>query len=110
MTKAETYFNDLTKEIPGVTAGKMFGALCMKTPNGKSAAMFWKDNLIVKLQGETLKEAMSLDGTKIFEPMEGRPMNGWVQIPFDYKDEWKKFVLISAEAVKLLPKKIARKK
>jgi hypothetical protein len=110
MTKAETFFNDLTKEIPDATPGKMFGALCMKTPNGKSAAMFWQDNLVVKLQGDSLKEAMSLAGTKLFEPMEGRPMKEWVQIPFAYKDEWKKFALMSVESVKLLAKKTAKKK
>ena len=110
MTKPEIYFNDLIKEIRDVTPGKMFGTLCMKTPNGKSAAMCWQDNLVVKLQGDSLKEAMSLGGTKLFEPMEGGPMKEWVQIPFVYKDEWKKFALLSVESVKLLPKKTAKKK
>jgi hypothetical protein len=109
MTRAEEFFSDLTREIPDVKAGKMFGSLCMKMPNGKSAAMFWKDNIVVKLQGESLKEAMSLDGTQLFEPMEGRPMKEWVQIPFAYKDEWKKFALASAESVKTLPKKSGTK-
>src|ERR1700757_737353 len=110
MTKAEIYFNELTKEIPDVKPGKMFGALCMKTPNGKSAAMFWKDNIVVKLQGESLREAMSLDGAKLFEPMEGRPMKEWVQIPFDYKDKWKTFAMISSESVRTLKKKVPAKK
>ena len=66
MTKAEQYFSDLTKEIPEVKSGKMFGALCMKTVNGKSAAMFWKDSIVVKLAGETLNDALSLDGSKHF--------------------------------------------
>jgi hypothetical protein len=110
MTKAEIYFNELTTEIPDVKPGKMFGALCMKTPNGKSAAMFWKDNIVVKLQGDELIEAMSLDGTQLFEPMEGRPMKEWIQIPFSYKAHWKKFALISAESVKKLQKKPPTKK
>jgi len=33
----------------------------------------------------------------------------WVQIPFVYKNEWKKFALLSVESVKLLPKKTAKK-
>jgi hypothetical protein len=104
MTDAGMYFNELAKEIPNVSGGKMFGASCMKTPNGKSAAMFWNDHLVVKLQGAFLDEAMSLNGTKPFEPMEGRPMNGWVQIPFEYKDHWRKFTLISAESVEKFKK------
>ena len=88
----------------------MFGALCMKTPNGKSAAMFWKDNIVVKLTGKSLDDAMRLNGSKLFEPMEGRPMKEWVQISFDFKDEWKKFTLISAKSVKELKNKTAKKK
>lgn len=110
MTKAEELFSEIAKTIPDVKEGKMFGALCMKTPNGKSAAMFWKDNIVVKLQDDQMKSALALEGSKIFEPMEGRPMNGWVQIPYKHKDKWKTFAIISAEKVKLLPKKESRKK
>ena len=110
MTKAEDFFNELTKQIPDVKAGKMFGALCMKTPNGKSAAMFWKDNIVVKLTGESLKDAISLDGSKLFEPMEGRPMKEWVQIPFGYRDKWKYFAIISADNVRELKSKNSTKK
>ena len=88
----------------------MFGALCMKTPNGKSAAMFWKDNIVVKLTGDSLNDAMSIDGSQLFEPMEGRPMKEWVQIPFAYKDQWKKFATLSATSVKELEIKAAKKK
>ncbi len=110
MSDAEAYFMELTGEIPNAVPGKMFGALCMKMPNGKSAAMFWKDNIVVKLHGGELNEAMSLDGAKLFEPMEGKPMKDWVQIPFDYKSEWKTFAEISAREVELLEKKQAKKK
>ena len=110
MTKAEELFNQLTHEIPDVKPGKMFGALCMKTPNGKSAAMFWKDNIVVKLSGDNLQEALSLSGTKLFEPMEGKPIKEWVQIPFAEKDEWKKFALISVESVRKLKVKTSTKK
>jgi hypothetical protein len=35
MTKAEELFHKIAAELPDVTEGKMFGALCTKTPNGK---------------------------------------------------------------------------
>jgi hypothetical protein len=110
MTAAEAYFHILTNDIPDAAAGKMFGALCMKTPNGKAAAMFWKDDLVVKLDGDSWNEAMSLDGTKTFEPMDGRPMNGWIQIPYHYKDQWEKFTRVAVESVKKLEKKEPKKK
>ena len=110
MTKAEQFFNELTQEIPDVKSGKMFGSICMKTPNGKSAAMLWKDNIVLKLQADSMKEAMALKGARLFEPMEGRPMKEWVQIPFEHKDKWKKLALISSETVKTLKKKAVKKK
>jgi hypothetical protein len=105
MTNAEEFFKELTGQIESVKPGKMFGALCMKTPNGKSAAMIWKDQLVVKLKGNFLDEALSLTGAKIFEPMEGRQMKEWVQIPFMHKDRWKEYTLLSIKSVKDLPKK-----
>ena len=104
MTPAETYFNELTTEIPDVKPGKMFGAACMKTANGKSGAMFWQDHLVVKLQGDPLHEAKNLAGSKPFEPMAGRPMKEWIQIPFDHRDHWKKFATISVQAVNAMKK------
>lgn len=110
MTTAEEFFIRLTSEIPNVKEGKMFGALCMKTPNGKSAAMFWKDNIVVKLSKEPLEEALNLEGAKLFEPMESRPMKEWVQIPFAHKDKWKRFANISVALVLALKKKMPVKK
>ncbi|HEX7905327.1 MAG TPA: hypothetical protein VF487_15750 [Chitinophagaceae bacterium] len=110
MTNAEEYFIELTKKIDDVKLGKMFGSLCLKTSNGKSAAMFWKDNIVVKLNGDSLQEALSLAGTQPFEPMAGKPMKEWVQIPFDYKDKWKELASISANNVRSLQAKVSKKK
>lgn len=110
MINAEDYFIELAETIPGVKLGKMFGSLCMKTPNGKSAAMFWKDHIVVKLDGEDLQGALSLVGAKTFEPMEGKTMNGWVQIPFDYKSKWKEFAIISVGKVRVLSAKPPKEK
>jgi hypothetical protein len=105
MSEAEKLFQKIVAELPGVTPGKMFGALCVKTPNGKAGAMFWKDHLVVKLAGDDLKEALALDGVELFDPMGGRPMKEWVQIPYAYKAKWKKFAAVSVEAVKKIKKK-----
>jgi hypothetical protein len=104
MAEAESYFLQLCSELKDGKAGKMFGLPCIKAANGKAAAMLWKDNLVVKLQGDMLNEALSLDGSKPFEPMEGRPMKEWVAIPVEYKREWKRFALSSLESVKKLKK------
>ncbi|MFL5731437.1 MAG: hypothetical protein ACJ75J_18250 [Cytophagaceae bacterium] len=104
MTAAEKLFHKIASEIPGTTEGKMFGALCIKAANGKAGVMFWKEFIIFKLEGDILKEALSLDGAKLFDPMGGRPMNGWVQLSYDYKGKWKKYAEISMALVKKLKK------
>jgi len=110
MTTAESYFYQLTGEIQGIEAGKMFGAQCIKTPNGKAAAMFWHDNLIVKLTGEARDEAMSLDGTKFFDPMDGRPMKEWIVVPFGYRDKWKELTELAVVYVRDIPAKASLKR
>jgi hypothetical protein len=110
MTKAEEFFIQLTSEIPEVKSGKMFGALCMKTSNGKSAAMVWKDNIVVKLSKGLLEEALNLEGAQLFEPMEGKPMKEWVQIPFLHKYQWKKYATLSVASVLELKEKAPVKK
>ena len=104
MTKAEELFHQIAKELPDVKEGKMFGALCIKTPNGKASAMFYKGDMIFKLEGEAEQNALKLKGAKYFTPMENRPMNGWVQISFDHSKKWKELATISADYVRKLKK------
>jgi hypothetical protein len=102
MTKAEKLFHDIAAEIPKAEEGKMFGALCFKAPNGKSAAMFWKDNIVVKLEVKDVSSALKLKGAKLFDPMGGRPMKEWVQIPFSHAKDWKP---LAQKAMKYVIKK-----
>jgi hypothetical protein len=66
--------------------------------------MFWKECMVVKLGSEIMKEALNLKGAQLFEPMQGRQMKEWVQIPFEHKDKWKTFASISLKQVKTLKK------
>jgi hypothetical protein len=102
MTKAEELFHRIANELPGAKESKMFGALCIKAPNGKASAMFYKEDMIFKLEGEPLKSALSLDGAKLFDPMGSRPMGGWVQLSFNYADKWPEIAKISFDKVKTL--------
>ena len=43
MTPAEDFFLDIARQNPALKLSNMFGSPCLKTPGGKSAAMFWKD-------------------------------------------------------------------
>jgi len=91
MTDSEKLFHEIASALPNTKEGKMFGALCIKVPGGKAVAMLWKNDMIFKLDEKSLKEALSLDGAKLFEPMDNRPMREWVQLSFDYSDRWQEF-------------------
>ena len=89
MSSAEKLYHQIAAELPDATESKIFGAKCLKAPNGKALAMFWKECMTFKLRGEAAEEALSLDGAQVFTPMDNRPMNGWIQIPFIYAERWK---------------------
>jgi hypothetical protein len=108
MTKAEELYHQIADATPNATKSKMFGALCLKAPNGKAGVMFWKDFIVVKLPAEELNEALAMDGIQMFTPVDGRAMNGWAQVPYDYADRWKGWAekaMVNAAAIEVKPKK-----
>ena len=106
MTEAEQLYNEIGDSLLDAKKSKMFGALCLKAPNGKAFAMLWRDNyMIFKLQSPDEKEVLALDGTNIFTPMDGRPMNGWVQVPLAYADQWPRLAQLSMAFVASIPAK-----
>lgn len=112
MTKAEELFHKIASELPDVVESKMFGAMCIKAPNGKAGVMFQNDDMIFKLEGDNLDEAMKLKDAKIFSPG-GRAMTGWVQLEPAHSAKWKKYAEIAMEnAAKIVveKKKPAEKK
>lgn len=91
MSDAETLYHNIAESLPDAKPGKMFGAQCLKAPNGKALAFFYKDEMVFKLTGEAAEEALALDGAHYFNPMGDRAMNGWVQVSFHYAERWPEF-------------------
>ena len=100
MTKAEELYHQIASGIPDTIKGKMFGARCIKAPNGKAGVMLWKDFMIFKLSGNDQENALKLKDAKIFAPMEGRPMGGWVQLSEEHSTVWGKYALIAMNDVR----------
>ena len=71
----------------GAQGGKMFGMPCLKI-GGRAFAGLYQDHMVFKLRGGVLAEALALDGSRPFDPMGGRPMREWVQVPFSQADRW----------------------
>ncbi|MCX6352272.1 MAG: hypothetical protein NTX03_10475 [Bacteroidetes bacterium] len=104
MNTTEEKFNEIATQLPDAKVSKMFGATCIKVPNGKAAFMIYGDDIVFKLTGEELKEALALDGAHLFDPMGNRPMGGWVHLPPIYVDRWYEFAQKSMAYVKAIVK------
>ena len=72
-----------------VTQGTMFGSKGLRTGR-KYFAVWWHEQLVTKLPPERLQELVSAGRAEPFEPMAGRPMNGWVIV--DPSADWPSLV------------------
>lgn len=97
-------YHQIGDTLPDAKKGKMFGSECLKAPNGKALAIFYKGDMVFKLRGEAYDEAMALDGADLFNPMGKRPMGGWVQLPYHYAEQWPHFAEKAIEYVRTIKK------
>lgn len=95
----EELFLTIGDEIPTAEGGQLFGKRCFKV-KGKAFVCFFQNEMVFKLSNEAHSEALSLDGSKLFDPSgKGRPMKEWVQVPYDYKDRWPQLAIEAAKYV-----------
>ena len=106
MTISEKLFHQIVNEVPGAIEGKMFGASCIKSINGKAVAILWKDYMLFKLEKKVQQEALKLDGSSIASHLYApdKPMKGWVSLPFKHSDKWSSFTKKAMAFVKTLEK------
>ena len=62
-----------------VSRGSMFGSQGLRTGR-RFFAIWWHERLVLKLPPERQHALIAAGDTEPFEPMEGRPMNGWVVV------------------------------
>jgi hypothetical protein len=71
----------------GVTPGKMFGVPSLKA-GSKVLCSAWGDDFVVKLPPKDLAATLELKDVALFEPMAGRAMKEWAQVPFAHAKRW----------------------
>jgi len=71
-----------------IVGASMFGMPSVKRRGGKAFAGLYGDDMVFKLAGDAHSEALALDGAHLFEPMAGRPMKAWVQVPPTHESQW----------------------
>jgi hypothetical protein len=91
MTKEETLYIAIGQKLRNAEQSQMFGKPCFKI-NGKAFICFFNGEMVFKLTGAAHKEALSMDGSQLFDPSgKKRPMKEWVQVPYSHKDKWPKY-------------------
>lgn len=91
MTKEEAVYLEIGRKLEGAQESQMFGKPCFKI-NGKAFMSLFDSEMVFKLSGEAHQDALSLDGTRQFDPSgKKRPMKEWVQVPYDYVDKWEEY-------------------
>jgi hypothetical protein len=99
MTEAEKLYTEIGSKLKGAEQSQMFGKPCFKI-NGKAFICFFKNSMVFKLTDKMHKDALSHDGSELFDPSgKKRPMKEWVQVPFDYSASWKKYAKAALEYV-----------
>ena len=66
----------------------MFGMPSIRRRGGKAFAGLYGEDMVFKLDGDAHTEALALAGSHLFEPMVGRPMKQWVQVPPAHHGQW----------------------
>src|SRR3954463_3838321 len=95
---ADDWWHDLVeRSVRGdVTQGTMFGSKGLRTGK-KFFAVWWHGQLVLKLPPPRIEELVAAGSGTLWEPMEGRPMNGWIVV--DSSADWS---ALSAEALAFL--------
>ena len=88
MTKEEISFREIGRSFKGAEESQMFGKPCFKI-KGKAFICFFENAMVFKLSGDAHQEALSLKGSKLFDPSgKGRPMKEWVQVSSNALEKW----------------------
>ncbi|MFY0643649.1 MAG: hypothetical protein JXR19_04215 [Bacteroidia bacterium] len=99
MSPEEKRYLEIGRSLENAVESQLFGKPCFKV-NGKAFVCFFNNEMVFKLTAEQHSDALSLDGSQLFDPSgKGRPMKEWVQLSFNYSDQWIEFAKSAMEYV-----------
>jgi hypothetical protein len=88
--QAKQKYDEITEQLSHlapIVSSQMFGMPTVKL-DGKAVFGLFGDDMVFKLPIEQVAPALAMPGATLFDPMGGRPMKQWVQVPFDQADSW----------------------
>lgn len=88
-------FETFVSNMDNVAQGEKYGLNCFMW-NNKPFIIKNKHYMVFRLPSEKFNEALKLDGSLYFNPIGNeRPMKGWIQVPYSWKEKWEDFALES---------------
>ena len=103
-------FAKATEGLAGVEQRKMFGYPAAFVGGNMMACVF-QDRIMLRLSPDDCAAALALPGAKRFEPMPGRPMKEYVELPSSTKPaDFATWVSRALGYVKTLPPKAKKPK
>lgn len=87
-----------------IDAEQLFHDIAAEMPSGKAAVVLYYNDMVFKLTAEQQQEALKLSGAHVFEPIAGRKMNGWIQIPEQHSARWNEYAKKAVAYVATLEK------
>jgi hypothetical protein len=96
--KFDVLVEELSAELD-VQRASMFGMPSIKRRGGKAFAGLYGDDMVFKLDGPAHAQALGLEGAHLFEPMAGRPMKAWVQVPPAHEQRWLELAKAAEQAL-----------
>ena len=94
----DTVADAITASTPA-TSGKMFGMPSMFINRKAFAGLVNSGAMVFKLGGDAHAKALAIPGAHLFEPMPGRPMKEWVEVPVDQASQWERLARAALEYV-----------
>jgi hypothetical protein len=104
MSDPDAAFNSLAEVLDdlGLKRRPIFGHRGLALlDTGKVFCCLVDGELVVRLprDGEEHAEALGLKGSRVFEPMEGRPMRDWVCVPVAHEGQWEPMARAAARSL-----------
>jgi TfoX/Sxy family transcriptional regulator of competence genes len=83
---SKEFFRSILPDDIRLTIRPMFGNIAGFV-NGNMFTGLYGNDLFVRLSEEDCQELLKNKGTSVFEPMEGRPMKGYILIPRTWRNQ-----------------------
>ena len=81
--KSKEFFRSILPNDPHITVRPMFGNISGFVNGNMFAGVFGND-LFLRLSDENRRELLDMKGSKLLEPMKGKPMKDYVVIPKEW--------------------------